>query len=571
MRPMVVVNTTNDTNRGSAIWCDSSDVDSSARNSAVYDDACSYSDSEGTAASGGFSSPFRNKIRGLLGSFGKGKKKLLVKSASSPKKQRYHTSLSMTASYGSGESANGGFSSGRGGSLSIGQFTELVKSLPAHSFAGSAGRDSPVANSEGPNATEPTVSETLPQTSGSSSLFPASPSSFLRPRNRSSVRAGTTTGQKTTICHNNSNDTCSSMSTSQSFNTTSSSNRNSVISNAASVSSESFDNDNQSSVSENGDGGGTTSNSSPTNNNNNDNHAEEDNNMMPPSVGGGTNSSQQQQADNNTKKLFYIAREIMTSERVYVDVLRLLNIEFREYVQRARAESRSGLLPDADFVKLFSNLPELMMLNEDLLRDFEERVANWSVLPKIADVIVRKGPYLKLYTVYIRDFSAMNFHFEEVCSRYPKFGRLVREFEKLPRCQHLRLQHYMLKPVQRLPQYRLLLEDYLRHLDPHSPDFDDTAQALRIVSEAAEHANNTVKQGVSSFSYNNLQSVSAALCSSSPSPLLSISYSPFSSFPPLSPPHSFPCPILFLFSLFLPFHICLFQFITFLLALLLLS
>ena len=61
----------------------------------------------------------------------------------------------MTASYGGGESANGGFSSSRGGSLSIGQFTELVKSLPAHSFAGSAGRDSPVANGEGPNAMEP--------------------------------------------------------------------------------------------------------------------------------------------------------------------------------------------------------------------------------------------------------------------------------------------------------------------------------------------------------------------------------------------------------------------------------
>ena len=60
-----------------------------------------------------------------------------------------------------------------------------------------------------------------------------------------------------------------------------------------------------------------------------------------------------------------------------------------------------------------------------------------------------------------------------------------------------RLQHYMLKPVQRLPQYRLLLEDYLKHLDPDSPDFDDTTQALHIVSEAAEHANNTVKQGVS--------------------------------------------------------------------------
>jgi FYVE/RhoGEF/PH domain-containing protein 5/6 len=305
------------------------------------------------------------------------------------------------------------------------------------------------------------------------------------------------------------------MSTSQSFNT-SSSNRNSIIS-AQSVSSESFDNDNHSSVvsdAENGDGGGT-SNSSPMQSNHANANNETDDFSLPASTAvssgivddsnTGKNCQQQQQQDhqhNNAKKLFYIAREIMTSEQVYVDVLRLLNIEFREFVQRARSESRSGLLPDADFVKLFSNLPELMMLNEDLLRDFEARVGSWNAddnegAAKIADVIVRKGPYLKLYTVYIRDFSAMNFHFEEMCARYPKFGRLVREFEKLPRCGHLRLQHFMLKPVQRLPQYRLLLEDYLRHLDPHSPDFDDTAQALRIVSEAAEHANNTVKQGVS--------------------------------------------------------------------------
>ena len=128
----------------------------------------------------------------------------------------------------------------------------------------------------------------------------------------------------------------------------------------------------------------------------------------------------------------------MSSEKVYVDVLKILNTEFREFVQKARAESKSGILPDQDFVKLFSNLPELMMLNEDLLRDFETRVENWNTIKKIADVIVRKGPYLKLYTVYIRDFSAMNFHFEECCSRYPKFGKLVKEFEKLPRCQRLR-------------------------------------------------------------------------------------------------------------------------------------
>merc|ERR1719410_1770712 len=201
------------------------------------------------------------------------------------------------------------------------------------------------------------------------------------------------------------------------------------------------------------------------------------------------------QSKTQEKKVYYIAKEVMTSERVYVDVLRLLNIEFRDYVQRARFESKNGIMPDQDFVKLFSNLPELMMLNEDLLRDFQERINNWDDHKKIADVIIKKGPYLKLYCVYIRDFSAMNFHFDECCNRYPKFSKLVKEFEKLPRCQNLKLKHFMLKPVQRLPQYKLLLEDYLKHLDTDSIDWDDTTLALKIVSDAAEHANNTVKQG----------------------------------------------------------------------------
>ena len=48
-----------------------------------------------------------------------------------------------------------------------------------------------------------------------------------------------------------------------------------------------------------------------------------------------------------------------------------------------------------------------------------------------------------------------------------------------------------------MPQYKLLLEDYLKHLDTDSADFDDTTLALKIVSDAAEHANDTVKQGVS--------------------------------------------------------------------------
>ena len=117
----------------------------------------------------------------------------------------------------------------------------------------------------------------------------------------------------------------------------------------------------------------------------------------------------------------------------------------------------------------------------------------------MADVIVKKGPFLKLYTTYIREFSAVNYHFDECCAKYPKFAKLVKDFEKRECCRSLKLQHFMLKPVQRLPQYKLLLEDYLRHLPHDSVDFDDTTIALRIVSDAAEHANNTIRRGVRYF------------------------------------------------------------------------
>lgn len=55
----------------------------------------------------------------------------------------------------------------------------------------------------------------------------------------------------------------------------------------------------------------------------------------------------------------------------------------------------------------------------------------------------------------------------------------------------------MLKPVQRIPQYRLLLDDYYRHLPDDHPDRANAQEGLRIVSEVADHADETMKQGVS--------------------------------------------------------------------------
>lgn len=84
-------------------------------------------------------------------------------------------------------------------------------------------------------------------------------------------------------------------------------------------------------------------------------------------------------------------------------------------------------------------------------------------------------------------------HFSHIFTQLD-FATGLRELEATPRCGKLLIKHYLLKPIQRIPQYRLLLQDYKKNLPPGHPDEKDTETALKIVSDVAEHANNTMKQ-----------------------------------------------------------------------------
>ena len=59
------------------------------------------------------------------------------------------------------------------------------------------------------------------------------------------------------------------------------------------------------------------------------------------------------------------------------------------------------------------------------------------------------------------------------------------------------LQHHMLGPVQRVPRYRLLLDDYVKKLSEDSPDKKQAETALNLITKAATHSNETMKKIVS--------------------------------------------------------------------------
>ena len=200
------------------------------------------------------------------------------------------------------------------------------------------------------------------------------------------------------------------------------------------------------------------------------------------------------------RTVFNTAKEIMTSEETFVGVLKLLNCDFREAIKEAGG---TKIISEEDERRIFSNLMEMQILNGDLLKDFRESIENWEERPQIAEVIVKKGPFLKLYTSYMKDFQSAMEHYKMCCSKYPEFMAVVKKFEALESCKGLKLEHYLLKPVQRLPQYKLLLESYLKHLSPTSADYKHATEAHSIVSKAATHANEQIKQDVRKFELSN--------------------------------------------------------------------
>ncbi|NXY45331.1 FGD6 protein, partial [Ceuthmochares aereus] len=225
------------------------------------------------------------------------------------------------------------------------------------------------------------------------------------------------------------------------------------------------------------------------------NSSDEDDDTNSDSSKGEPDPQEDKQAAGKKTKVYHIAKEIMSSEKVFVDVLKLLHIDFRDAVAHASRQLGKPVIEDRILNQILYYLPQLYQLNRDLLRELEERLSHWLENQRIADIFVKKGPYLKMYSTYIKEFDKNIALLDEQCKKNAGFASVVKDFEMSPRCASLALKHYLLKPVQRIPQYRLLLTDYLKNLLEESADYRDTQDALAVVIEVANHANDIMKQG----------------------------------------------------------------------------
>lgn len=148
----------------------------------------------------------------------------------------------------------------------------------------------------------------------------------------------------------------------------------------------------------------------------------------------------------------------------------------------------SNIVPESEVHRMFGNIITILRFNETLLAKLERRMKNFdpeSTL--IGDIIITLVPFLAIYTDY--------------CCNYPEGMSLIHKYktenadfaavlqQASAESNGMDVQDFCITPVQRVPRYRLLLENLIKNTAEEHPDYANLTTAMQLVSDKASEIN----------------------------------------------------------------------------------
>ncbi|XP_055673408.1 FERM, ARHGEF and pleckstrin domain-containing protein 2 isoform X6 [Falco peregrinus] len=186
-----------------------------------------------------------------------------------------------------------------------------------------------------------------------------------------------------------------------------------------------------------------------------------------------------------TDKAYFIAKEILATERTYLKDLEVITVWFRSAVIKENA------MPEGLMTLLFSNIDPIYEFHRGFLKEIEQRLSLWEGktnahvkgdYQRIGDVMLRNMRTLKEFTSYLQKHDEVLTELEKATKRLKKLEMVYKDFELQKVC-YLPLNTFLLKPIQRLMHYKLILARLCKHYTAEHRDFADCRNALKEVTE----------------------------------------------------------------------------------------
>lgn len=180
-----------------------------------------------------------------------------------------------------------------------------------------------------------------------------------------------------------------------------------------------------------------------------------------------------------TEKAYYIAKELLMTERTYKKDLEVIDLWFRDEL------SKEEYMPEEVLTLLFNHIDPLYEHHTLLLKDIEHRMAAWEGranaftkgdVHRVGDLLLKMTGKIELYNRYIEKHRLILEKLEQSFKRNKTFEQIYRDFETRKVC-YLPLNTFLLRPLQRILHYQLIVERLLKNYEPTHADYNDCTQA----------------------------------------------------------------------------------------------
>ncbi|KAJ8387207.1 hypothetical protein AAFF_G00159260 [Aldrovandia affinis] len=183
----------------------------------------------------------------------------------------------------------------------------------------------------------------------------------------------------------------------------------------------------------------------------------------------------------------HIIGSIVQSERSYLESLKRI---LQEY-QKPLLEAEPRILSSKKIRPIFFRLREILQCHSMFQIALSSRVSEWDHTETIGDLFVAsfsKSMVLDVYSDYVNNFTNAMALIKKACMSKPAFLEFLKK-KQASSTDRITLYGLMVKPIQRFPQFILLLQDMLKNTPRGHPDRLPLQLALTELETLAEKLN----------------------------------------------------------------------------------
>ncbi|XP_054002399.1 intersectin-1 isoform X6 [Hylaeus anthracinus] len=189
------------------------------------------------------------------------------------------------------------------------------------------------------------------------------------------------------------------------------------------------------------------------------------------------------------KRQEYI-KELITTEQAYIEDMRLVH----EVFEKPLIESLVLTVDEVD--KIFVNWRDIIACNDNFLRTLRIRRDNseGGVVRMIGDILCENIPRMSAYIRFCSCQISAAVYLQRLTETVPDFVKVAHTCQQDPRTKGMPLSSFLIKPMQRITKYPLIIGKILENTPVNHPDQQYLQEALAKAEEFCTQVNEGVRE-----------------------------------------------------------------------------